>query len=153
MGASPDDEHPEAEDNDKYSEGEDMFILRCDAVNAMRDPRAVAECQVAALSEKPTEKPTLPLQYQNLSCDREAYDLPLWHCSFRDCVYATDSERELAQHISSNHAGIFTEVCGKAIKEECRECMQQQSHGNANRQLPWQTSRLIGERCAHFRNV
>ena len=58
-------------------EGENMFILRCAAVGC-KDPRQVAERQITALSKKLNEKPTLPLQYQNLCSAREAYDLPLW---------------------------------------------------------------------------
>eukprot|EP00438_Fugacium_kawagutii_P001459 Skav211876 [mRNA] locus=scaffold1431:374175:389938:+ [translate_table: standard] len=118
MGNLADGEALRAENNGKDVDGEDMFILRCDTVNEVRDPRAVAEREIKALSRKLTEKPTLPLQYQNLCLGREAYDLPLWHCGFRDCMYATENENELAQHICSNHMGIFAEVCGKAIKEE-----------------------------------
>ena len=97
-------------------EGENMFILRCAAVGC-KDPRQVAERQITALSQKLNEKPTLPLQYQNLCSAREAYDLPAWHCSFRGCSYASESEEGLVDHISGSHAEIFTEVCGQAIKQ------------------------------------
>eukprot|EP00438_Fugacium_kawagutii_P017484 Skav217980 [mRNA] locus=scaffold496:402099:408191:- [translate_table: standard] len=99
-------------------EAEDMFVLRCDTVNKKKDPRHVAEREVAALSQRLNEKPTLPLQYQNLSSAREAYDLPSWHCSFQGCGFATETEKELAEHITSSHAGIFAEVNGKAMNEQ-----------------------------------
>eukprot|EP00438_Fugacium_kawagutii_P008899 Skav215707 [mRNA] locus=scaffold2573:242958:252224:+ [translate_table: standard] len=99
-------------------QAQDMFILHCDTVNKTKDPRRVAEQAVAALSQKLTKKPTLPLQYQNLACAREAYDLPSWHCSFQGCEFATETEKELEEHITSSHAEIFAEVSGKAMKEQ-----------------------------------
>ena len=98
-------------------EGENVFILRC-AAGGCKDVRQVAEGQITALSKKLNEKPTLPLQYQNVCSPREAYDLPLTHCSFAGCRYASESEEELADHILSSHAEIFTQVCGTAIKAQ-----------------------------------
>ena len=93
-------------------EGENMFILRCAAVGC-KDPRQVAERQITALSKKLNEKPTLPLQHQNLCSAREAYDLPLWHCSFRGCSYASESEEGLVDHIPSSHAEILLKCAVK----------------------------------------
>ena len=98
-------------------EGENMFILRCGG-SGRQDPRQVAEREIVALSTKLNQRPTLPSQYQHLCTEREAYDLPSWHCSFRGCSYASETEKELADHIYSSHAAAFTEVCGGAIKEE-----------------------------------
>jgi hypothetical protein len=98
-------------------EGENVFILRC-AAGGCKDVRQVAEGQITALSKKLNEKPTLPLQYQNVCSPREAYDLPLTHCSFAGCRYASESEEELADHILSSHAEIFAQVCGTAIKAQ-----------------------------------
>ena len=93
-------------------ERENMFILRCAAVGC-KDPRQVAERQITALSKKLNEKPTLPLQHQNLCSAREAYDLPLWHCSFRGCSYASESEERLVDHIPSSHAEILLKCAVK----------------------------------------
>ena len=98
-------------------EGENMFILRCGG-SGRQDPRQVAEREIVALSTKLNQRPTLPSQYQHLCTEREAYDLPSCHCSFRGCSYASETEKELADHIYSSHAAAFTEVCGGAIKEE-----------------------------------
>lgn len=103
--------------SDEDLKGEDMFILRCDPSNT-KDPRQVAERHIAALSEKLNQKPTLPLQYQNLSTGREGYDLPLWHCSFRGCGYAAESGKMLKDHIPTSHAGTFRELCGQGVKEQ-----------------------------------
>lgn len=79
-------------------EGEDMFILLC-AAGGLNDPLLAAEWQIMALSRKLNQKPTLPLQYQNLCSAQEAYDPPSWHCSFRRCSFASESEKELTDHI------------------------------------------------------
>ena len=98
-------------------EGQNVFILRCD-LSGRKDPRQVVEHQIASLSEKLNPRPTLPSEYQHLCNMREAYDLPSWHCSFRGCSYASETEKELADHISSSHAAAFAEVCSGAIKAE-----------------------------------
>ena len=92
-----------------YVEAEDFFVLRCDSADK-GDPRRGKEGRVLALSKHVSLKPTLPWQLQSLGSKKEAYDLPAFHCSFKECDCATENEEELRDHVTIHHAPLFAEI-------------------------------------------
>ena len=98
----------------------DMFILRCQPANTSCDPRAKEEWRARAVSEMLSAKPTLPWCHQSLQAERHAFDLPMFHCSFRGCDYACDVEEELLGHVQHCHADMFKQAAGQSIGEKER---------------------------------
>ena len=109
MGYQPD---AEVAEGALCEEAEDFFVLRCDPVDK-GDPRRRKEGKVLALSKHISLKPTLPWQLQSLGSEKEAYDLPAFHCSLKGCDFVTENEEELQDHITSNHAKLFAEIGGE----------------------------------------
>ena len=109
MGYQPD---AEVAEGALCEEAEDFFVLRCDPVDK-GDPRRRKEGKVLALSKHISLKPTLPWQLQSLGPEKEAYDLPAFHCSLKGCDFVTENEEELQDHITSNHAKLFAEIGGE----------------------------------------
>ena len=108
MGFQPD---AEVADGALCVEAEDFFVLRCAGADK-GDPRRRNEGRVLALSMHISLKPTLPWHLQSLGSEKAAYDLPAFHCSFKECEFATENEEALRDHIASDHALLFAEIGG-----------------------------------------
>jgi hypothetical protein len=93
------------------AEAADIYFLRLwKPSQGNQDPRAVHDAAKHEAAALLSDKPTLPQRF-SAACDPgKAYDLPNFHCAFRDCTYECATEQELAEHISDQHAHALRAV-------------------------------------------
>ncbi len=64
------------------------------------DPRAKKEAAIARLAALLRPQPALP---HGMGASDPAFDLPNWHCAFKDCQFEAETYAELTDHILHQH--------------------------------------------------
>eukprot|EP00435_Cladocopium_sp_Y103_P047972 s3508_g14.t1 len=89
----------------------DVYPLRVwQPTQGNKDPRMRRERAIRIAAESLSETPTLP---RNISADRaamRAYDLPNYHCAFRECYFVCETPEELQSHLWQKHASALLSV-------------------------------------------
>ncbi|CAL1148725.1 unnamed protein product [Cladocopium goreaui] len=83
----------------------DIYLLRLwKPSQGNQDPRAVYDAVRQEVATLLSDKPTLPEHCWRAVNPLKAYDLPDFHCAFRTCRYECLTQKELAEHITNQHA-------------------------------------------------
>lgn len=71
------------------------------------DPRADKEAAIRRLAELMRPQPTLP---HGMETSDPAFDLPNWHCAFKDCPFEGETYADLIEHVLHQHATALRQV-------------------------------------------
>ena len=71
------------------------------------DPRAEKEAAIQLLASLLRPQPALP---HGMEASDPAFDLPNWHCAFKDCEFEAESYAQLTNHILHQHVAALRKV-------------------------------------------
>ena len=71
------------------------------------DPRAEKEEAIKCLASMLRPQPMLP---HGMEASAPAFDLPNWHCAFKDCTFDAETYAELTDHLLHQHVAALRQV-------------------------------------------
>ena len=97
----------ESVENVKPLEQDEYWLATWRREHGNPDPRAEREAAIKRLSGLLRPLPALP---HGMEASDPAFDLPNWHCAFKDCEFEAETYAELTNHILHQHITALRQV-------------------------------------------